>query len=561
MKPFIKISFSVFIFFLFNCGKTDDNINDTQVNNPADTDTTISDSQNSTPKPNSLVSLNGTEILDAQGNPLFLQGVAFGNEVWSNPTTEPVNHHSEIDYERVSDMGMNAVRFYLNYRLFEDDNNPYVYRQEGWDWLDKNITWAKKYGVYLVINMHVPQGGFQSQGDGDALWDVPENQNRLVALWKAIADRYKEEGQIIGFGLVNEPVPSQAISQWSSLAQRLINEIQSVNPHHLLFVEKAIFVKGNFQLDENLNFPEVEGENIIYEFHGYDPIRYTHQLLNFTGLPDGGKYPDEAILESAEGTWETATFGNPSIPSQNSDWNYYEGEKYQITDPNIAYVLPALIGARVNGRVYFDDLVINEYDENGNFVRVISDLNLNALDSWYYWSNNDSGNQGLGAIGHTDNASIFIEGSTDDSNLSNPSLRFIPTLNYHYQINGWMKGENVAADANCHFRLDLFSAKGEILQRNKKYLRYEVEKFVNWAEQKNAALYMGEFGTGYPTFKNNKGGATYVEDLLDLATEHKIHFTYHTYHEDSFGIYLGHQTPDPANVNQALIDLFTRKLK
>jgi aryl-phospho-beta-D-glucosidase BglC (GH1 family) len=35
-----------------------------------------------------------------------------------------------------------------------------------------------------------------------------------TALWKAIVDRYKAETQIIGFGLVNEPVPTNDIAQW-----------------------------------------------------------------------------------------------------------------------------------------------------------------------------------------------------------------------------------------------------------------------------------------------------------------------------------------------------------
>jgi endoglucanase len=42
----------------------------------------------------------------------------------------------------------------------------------------------------------------------------------------------------------------------------------------------------------------------------------------------------------------------------------------------------------------------------------------------------------------------------------------------------------------------------------------------------------------------------------------KLSFTYHSYHEDAFGLYRGGgQLPDPANANTALIDLFTKKLK
>lgn len=48
--------------------------------------------------------------------------------------------------------------------------------------------------------MHYPQGGYQSQGNGMALWTDPENQRRLVKLWGEIARRYADEPAIQGYG-------------------------------------------------------------------------------------------------------------------------------------------------------------------------------------------------------------------------------------------------------------------------------------------------------------------------------------------------------------------------
>jgi len=56
-----------------------------------------------------------------------------------------------------------------NYVTFEDDAAPNVYKQAGWDWLDLNVQWAKAHGIHLIFNMHVPQGGFQSNGAGGRL--------------------------------------------------------------------------------------------------------------------------------------------------------------------------------------------------------------------------------------------------------------------------------------------------------------------------------------------------------------------------------------------------------
>ncbi|TMM58998.1 retaining beta-glycosidase [Maribacter algarum] len=553
----MKFSFLYSCLFLFfiSCSNNDDAPPSNQMPDPV-IDESLDQGEENTE--NLLLQLNGTQLVDADQNPVYLQGVAFNNFIWFN-NIEP--HHSEIDYQRVADMGMNAIRFYMNYRYFEDDTNPYVFKQSGWDWLDQNIEWAKKHGIYLVLNMHAPQGGYQSQGEGNALWDNVENQNRLAALWKEIAKRYKDEVQIAGFGPVNEPVPSQSMSQWNILAQRLIDDIREVNKNHIIFIEQAIYVQGNFTKDENFNFPVVSGENLIYEFHGYEPFFYSHQLLEFAGLGDGGKYPDEDLIEVDNSEWYTATFDNPSLPAGNTDWTFFEGVQYTVSDTEIALGVPALIAADVGGRAYFDDIVVKEFDSDGNFVRDVYQANLNSLDGWNFWSLNGSGSQGLSTIeGHNDTSSLYIQGTTGDSNLSFYEGRFEVKKGYSYQISGWMKGENIMGADGGKIRLDFYKVDGPLLKRNKAFLENFLGNIAEWAAARNAVLYMGEFGAGTPCFENNKGGLVWVADMVDILKQNNIHFTYHAYHEDAFGLYLGGGLPDPSNVNQPLIDWFKANL-
>ncbi len=503
---------------------------------------------------------SGKLIVDGNNQPVLLKGVAFGNEVWSDNEV-PATHHNEEDFKRVKDMNMNAIRFYLNYKTFESDNAPYQYKQTGWDWIDKNIAWAKKYNIYLVLNMHAPQGGYQSQGKGDALWTNIENQNRLSALWTKIAEKYKDEKQIIGFGLVNEPVPTSSKMQWQQLAQRMINDIRKVNKNHIIFIEKPIYVKGVNTEDADLNFPSLIDENVVYEFHIYDPYFYTHQLLEFAKLGDGGKYPDENIISYTYGNWLTGTFNSPKLSTGTNNWKFFEGEKYKITDPKINIGMPALVGANVGGKVYFDDITIKEFDESGKFVKEVFSSCIDDLNGWNYWSNNNSGKSGVANTGRSNNKSLFIEESTDDCNLSNAVQVFVPKQNYSYQISGWMKGENVAATAGCNIRIDFITTNGPVLTRNKRLLEASLQRYFDWADKKNVPLYMGEFGVGIECFKNNKGGLQWVTDMLDISKANNLNYTYHAYHEDSFGLYFGYGTlPDPTKANQPLIDLFKQKL-
>lgn len=505
-------------------------------------------------------SVQGTKILDADGKAIRLEGIAFGNEVWSDNEL-PLTHHSEVDYTRVKDMGMNMVRFYLNYKTFENDAAPYQYKQSGWDWIDQNIQWAQNNDILLLLNIHVPQGGFQSLGNSDALWEQTEIQNRLAALWKAIAQRYKDETQIIGFGLVNEPVPTSDIVQWQQLAQRLTDEIRQADTNHIIFIEKAIYVKGKPETTD-YNFPKINDNNVVYEFHFYNPFEYTHQLFSWTNLGEGGKYPDESVVYTHDTQWYTATFNNPTLGIGTTDWQYFEGVKYTVNDVNIKIGIPALVAANVGGRVYFDNIEIKEFDPDGELVQTILENPLNNSDGWYYWSENNSGHTGLSnSTGISENTSLFIDGADGDCNYSNYKNPFLVKQGYSYQISGWMKGQNVSNNAACRLRIDFLTTDNPVFTRNKTYLEHEIKKYADWGQKNNVPIYMGEFGVGCHCFENNKGGLQWVSDMIDIAKVNGLHFSYHTYHEDNFGVYYGYGTlPDTASANKELINLFKEKL-
>jgi endoglucanase len=209
--------------------------------------------------PAAFIRTNGAGLVTPEGEPYLVKGVSFGNHVWGNPSTiNGFTHHGPEDYPRAKFMGFNSIRFCINYGLFEDDVRPYSYKKDGFTWLNKNIASARFAGIRLILNLHYPQGGFQSNGDGDALWTNRKNQLRLIALWKEIARRYKDEEYILGYGLVNEPVPLTDVAQWTSLAQEIIDAIRIEDPHHLLFVERANWLKGGA-------IPRQIGTTIIYQ--------------------------------------------------------------------------------------------------------------------------------------------------------------------------------------------------------------------------------------------------------------------------------------------------------
>jgi len=231
----------------------------------------------------------------------MLRGVAIGNNVWSLQEYANLALNDADDYARMRSDGFNVARFYLSYKFFESDINPYSYKQGGWDFLDKNLQFAKENGIKFILNMHVPQGGFQSNAEGGALWDVEENQNRLIALWREIAKRYANETAIAAYDILNEPVVSKEKSQWQKLAQKIVNAIREVDTNHLLLIERMNgIIPNNYSTDSEMNFVFIEdpANKLGLTFHFYSPIEYTHQYASWSDFfrdTDGGIYPDESI--------------------------------------------------------------------------------------------------------------------------------------------------------------------------------------------------------------------------------------------------------------------------
>lgn len=524
-----------------------------------------------------FVRAKGAVLVDGEGEGQEYQckGMAFGNNVWNNPAVPIPNHHTEDSYRELSELGFNSVRFYLNYRLFEEDSAPYQYKQSGWDYLDENIRMAKKYNLRLVLNMHYPQGGYQSSGEGFALWTDPENQNRLAALWKAIAQRYCDEIAIGGFDLVNEPVvpelatTEESFAQWKNLAQKITDEIRTVDKNHLIIVERLNAIENlttgeiDWSSNSDMNFFLIDDENVAYEFHDYAPFYFTHQNASWTSQAGQfGVYPDEtrAIISGAM-DWMGTTSSNPQMNPALNGWQQLTGLKYKVSNSNYRVGQVALQCANLGqaGKIWFDDIVVKEYDETGNFVRDIYAFSFDSVNEFNLWSENSSGSMYAdNTAGHDAAGSVVVSGTTSDANVGLVHL-FIPKQGYSYEISGFAKGENVSANAMVKLRIDFWNCD-KVQTANKQYLEDDIQEFLTFGEKNHVPLYLGEFGVMGDGFENNRGGEQWVTDMLDICRKHKISFNYHTYHEPNFGLYLNDSTKLPADLNQALWDTFKENL-
>ena len=498
---------------------------------------------------NPFVHTDGQKFV-LQGKPYVIRGMAMGNSVWNNPAYAPTGDHNEDSFRELAELGFNSVRFYLNYALFESDSKPYEYRQEGFDWIDKNLAWAKAHGIRLILNMHYPQGGYQSQGNGDSLWTVRENQQRLKALWAKIAERYANEEGIIGYGLVNEPIPvgetnsRDGLRVWQNLAQELTDEIRRYDRNHVIFVEKVIGVKGPGSRETNWSLPfadqfvtvKDQNNNLAYEFHTYDPFNYTHQGFDWAGTAGtSAAYPgDEFYVSGVE--WLSCFEANRAKTGA-SGWQAIESPLISVTDSRANAV--ALCFQAVNigkdGCVRADDLVLDVYSKDGKLLRSVPCETAESHGIFTFWALNGEGSgKPDNTTGYDDRQCLCIRGTTGDANMT--SICLAHTEGQQYKVRGQIQVEKASSSAKLTLRLDAYHVQS-IHEGSRDLLWQAIADARAVSQRLNAPLYCGEFGAGIHCFEEGRGGTQWVADCISFLENADISLNYHSFYDGSFGLY------------------------
>ena len=188
------------------------------------------------------------------------------------------NHVTKADIDSLSVWGFNSVRLPMHYNLFtlsiqdEPVLGENTWLEKGFTMVDNLLDWCKSNEMYLILDLHAAPGGQGANAaisdyDSDlpSLWESEENKNKTVALWKKLAERYKNESWLGGYDLLNEV-------NWSLdndnedlrlLYKEITDSIRSVDTNHIIFIE------GNgFANDFNGLTPPWD-DNMVYSFHKY----------------------------------------------------------------------------------------------------------------------------------------------------------------------------------------------------------------------------------------------------------------------------------------------------
>ncbi len=469
---------------------------------------------------------------------------------------------------------MNSVRFAFKGEWYEKDDKAFF------RWLDENIKWARDAGIYLVLDLHVPIGGFWLDPTSDKvdfrLWSEPAIQQRNLRMWAAIASRYRNEPVIAAYDVLNEPVTSDKDgTQWRVFAQRLVDEIRAVDRNHMIIIGKIYGTDRSYSTAGIESQFLVADNNVMYDFHFYEPIHYTHQYAAWLPRPiqEGGVYPDETVLiPTGHQRYITSlTQVSPHRFDLKASWQKFSLAPLTIQNPKIKMGLPVFqVKGSTAGIVFFDNIEITASNLRGLSETVVNEpLSKLTVWDWWGWNNPHVGRNGLFERvvddGVEDSYSLSIagvRGAEGYSGWSSDMYWFQVKQGYTYSMTGYLKATD--PDAMAYFDIAFYgdspdSDEKSFLSRNREYLEWEFMKLYQFGIEHNVPMSVMEFGLTHECF--TRGGENWVEDVLDIFLEHNVSFAYWDYHSDRMGVYFKDSEKPPGNPNLALIKAFQGKLK
>jgi hypothetical protein len=303
----------------------------------------------------SFVRVEGKHFVEPDGKQILLRGINLGN--WLNPEgymfhlqnvssyrlidntikelvgadearsfwkTFRDNYITKEDIHFIKASGLNHVRVPFNFKLFLVEDHPEIWLEEGFKRLDDVIKWCKEENLYVLLDLHAAPGG-QTGDNIDDSWSYPwlfedeRAQQTTIALWKKLAERYKDETIVIGYDLLNEPIPHYMENKeelnllLEPVYKKISAAIREVDKNHAIFL-------GGAQWNTNFKMFGVPFENnLAYTFHRYwmpphqkeiqDVIDFTNKYNVPMYLGESGENEDawidtfKVLLEKHELGW------------------------------------------------------------------------------------------------------------------------------------------------------------------------------------------------------------------------------------------------------------------
>ncbi|MCI8602941.1 MAG: glycoside hydrolase family 5 protein [Ruminiclostridium sp.] len=218
------------------------------------------------------------------------------------------NFITEEDFKKIASWGMDHVRVPIDYNVIQNDDG--TVRESGFCHIEKAVSMCEKYGLNIILDLHKTVGYSFDKGEKEnGFFENTGYQERFYSFWAELARRYGNR-ENIAFELLNEVTDKEFSAKWNEIAKECIKRIR-------LIAENTVILVGSYWNNSVSAVKDLDppyDDKIVYNFHCYDPLTFTHQDAHWVDHIDvSGRrtyeesgYSADKFMESFKEAKETA---------------------------------------------------------------------------------------------------------------------------------------------------------------------------------------------------------------------------------------------------------------
>jgi aryl-phospho-beta-D-glucosidase BglC (GH1 family) len=205
------------------------------------------------------------------------------------------------------------------------------------------VQWAKKDQIYIIIDLHCAPGGQTGTNIDDSygypwLYLSPEAQKQTTEIWRRIAARYSREPIVLGYDLLNEPIPHypqlrRFDGDLEPLYRVIATAIRQVDNNHVLILGGAQW-DGNFKV-----FGKPFDKNVMYTFHKYWTATDVTVIREYLEFRDKYKVPIW-LGESGENNDQWIAAFVKTLEENHVGWCFWPYKKMYATSSVVTFDQP-----------------------------------------------------------------------------------------------------------------------------------------------------------------------------------------------------------------------------
>ncbi len=210
----------------------------------------------------------------------YMKGVNLGG--WLSQCVAYTEEHfngfiTEEDIKKIASFGLDHVRLPIDYDVFmKEVSGQDVVNEEGLSHIDDCISWCRKYGLNMILDLHKAKGYMfdaDEVADSDRFFVDESLQEVFYETWEMLAERYGKNKDMLAFELLNEVVNADYEANWNRIATKAIEKIRKIVPDVYIIVGGVNY--NNVFAVPGIKVP-MDGRTVI-NFHCYEPLCFTHQ--------------------------------------------------------------------------------------------------------------------------------------------------------------------------------------------------------------------------------------------------------------------------------------------